>query len=492
MKKLLLLSSLLFIFAQGFSQSSKNRNEIYYEIFIRSFCDSNKDGIGDINGIRQKLDYLQNLGITGIWITPIHPSPTYHKYDVVDYFGIDKEYGTIEEYKLLVKEAHAKGIKVLIDLVVNHTSSEHPWFIASCKNDPKYKDFYVWSKTENGNNWHKNPLNPNEKYFAFFWEKMPDLNFDNKEVREEVKKIGRYWINDIGVDGYRIDAAQHVYEPNDTVRNTIWWTEFRNGLLKINPNVYLLGEVWNKDSIVATYFKSSLDGCFNFDLSKAIIQCVEKNDASNFVSTLQSIHQLYQSYNPNFRDVIFISNHDQDRYRSTFNGDSAKTKLAFAMLITLPGIPFLYYGEEVGMLGKSPDEFRREPFLWSKNDAGNTTWEKPKYSTSQSVGYLDEQMKDKNSFYSFYKSMIGFRKENPILSEGEIKPYLIAGQSKGLIAYQFINQQKSCYVFHNVSPETISIYLPEFKNKSVTGFNGASFSTNGTFVLKPYSTIIIK
>jgi len=492
MKRLLLVTFLLMNVFYVYSQSTKNRNEIYYEIFIRSFYDSNKDGIGDINGIRLKLDYLKTLGITGVWITPIHPSPTYHKYDVVDYYGIDNEYGTIEDYKHLVKEAHAKGIKILIDLVVNHTSSEHPWFKASCMNDAKYKDFYVWSKTDSGGNWHKNPMNPNERYFAYFWEKMPDLNFENKNVREEVKKIGRYWLKEIGVDGYRIDAAQHIYEPNDTVRNNIWWTEFRNDMLKINPYVYLVGEVWNKDSMVATYFKSSLNGCFNFDLSNSIIQCVEKNDATNFVNKLQSIHQLYKSYNSNFRDVIFISNHDQDRYRSTFNGDTSKTKLAFTMLMTLPGIPFLYYGEEIGMLGKSPDEFRREPFLWSKKDAGNTSWEKPKYSTDQSVGYLDDQMKDQNSFYTFYKKMIAFRSENPILSEGEIVNYSVGSPSKGLIAYQLMMREKSCYVFHNVSSELITIFKQEFKNKSVFVFNGASVNLDGTLVLRPYSTIIVK
>jgi glycosidase len=492
MKKLLTLSLLLLSFVQAYTQSSKNKNEVYYEIFIRSFYDSNGDGIGDINGIRQKLNYLQNLGITGIWVTPIHPSPTYHKYDIMDYYGIDKEYGTIEEYKQLVIEAHQKGIKILIDLVVNHTSSEHPWFRASCKNDPKYKDFYVWSKTETGSNWHKNPLNPNEKYFAFFWEKMPDLNFDNKEVREEVKKIGRYWLKDIGVDGYRIDAAQHVYEPNDVVKNNIWWTEFRNDMLKVNPNVYLLGEVWNKDSIVATYFKSSLDGCFNFDLSKAIIQSVEKNDASNFANKLQAIHQLYKSYNPNFRDVIFISNHDQDRYRSTFNGDTAKTKLAFAMLMTLPGIPFLYYGEEIGMLGKSPDEYRREPFLWGKNDAGNTTWEKPRYSNESNVNAIDVQMDSKNSFYSFYKSMIGFRKANSILSEGEVTVYIIPNFSKQIISYQLINGNETCYVMHNLSLESITISQPEFKNKKIHAFNEASYSNDFKLTLPPYSSVVIK
>ena len=263
-------------------------------------------------------------------------------------------------------------------------------------------------------------------------------------------------------------------------------------MLKVNPNVYLLGEVWNKDSIVATYFKSSLDGCFNFDLSKAIINCVEKNDATNFVSTLQSIHQLYKSYNPNFRDVIFISNHDQDRYRSTFNGDTSKTKLAFAMLMTLPGIPFIYYGEEIGMLGKSPDEFRREPFLWSKNDSGNTTWEKPKYSTAQSVGYLDEQMKDKNSFYSFYKSMIALRKQYPILSEGEISAYKMSKkENKDILCYQLTKDGKSCVVVHNISSNSISIYEPDFKDKKIIGINYAFYSADKFIALPPYSSIII-
>ncbi len=480
MKKLAVLFALcssLSLFAQT------KTNGVYYEIFVRSFHDSNGDGVGDINGITEKLDYLKDLGISGLWLTPIHPSPTYHKYDVLDYKAIDPEYGTLDDYKRLVTEAHKRGIRILLDLVVNHTSSEHPWFKASCGNDATYKDFYVWSDTARSNGWYSNPKNPQEKYYAFFWERMPDLNFNNPEVRRRVIDAGAFWIKDMGIDGFRLDAAQHVYEPNDVVLNNQWWSEFRSAMKQLNPNAFIVGEVWNKDSIVATYLKSSLDASFNFDLSIAINQALKDTNANGFINKLSQIHRLYESYNPNFVDAIFVSNHDQDRYASTFGGDLQKTKQAFAILMSLPGIPFLYYGEEIGMLGKFPDEYRREPMLWGENEKGNTRWENPRYSTNKTVTPLAQQLNDANSCYAFYKKLIAIRNANPILSNGKLMPTKLVTNDRTTIAYELHLGKQKALVVHNIAPKALNIKLPKGKKVLMGTSASPSIPAHGSVVI---------
>lgn len=490
MLKRILFGLLTLSLYPAFSQvKEENKGDIYYEIFIRSFNDSDKDGIGDIKGITQKLDYLKELGITGIWITPIHPSPTYHKYDIIDYTDIDPEYGTLADYKIMVAEAHKRGIKILLDLVVNHTSSLHPWFIEACHNNPEYKNYYVWSDTvKQTQGWHSNPLNPGEKYYGFFWEGMPDLNFDNAKVRDEIKRTGRFWLKEVGVDGFRLDAAQHIYDASDVVKNNEWWGEFRKDMLAVNPKMILIGEVWNKDSIVATYLKNSLDACFNFDLSKAITQATSSGSAEGMVDKLISIDKLYKTYNPNYWDATFISNHDQDRYRSTFNNDTAKTKLAFAILMTLPGTPFLYYGEEIGMLGKSPDHYRREPFLWDKKV--HATWEKPVYTSDATVMDLREQMTTGKSFYLYYKQLIALRKSNPLFVSGQLNKSTFASKvPKGVLIYTLTKDKRFLTVIHNTTDKEIRIpKSPKFKPVLLNG----AFVQNVNFVLPPASSLILE
>jgi glycosidase len=207
----------------------------YYEIFIRSFADSDGDGIGDLNGIIQKLDYLQDLGIHGIWLTPFNPSPTYHKYDIIDYASVDQEYGTIEDIKKLLKEAHKRDIKIIMDFVVNHTSSKHPWFLDALHNPSSpYRDYYLWADESESHRWESKPYNPGlpwqwhkidnsfkQKglYYGFFWREMPDLNYDNAAVKTEMFKVSDFWLNK-GVDGFRLDAIKYLDEDGSVLENT--------------------------------------------------------------------------------------------------------------------------------------------------------------------------------------------------------------------------------------------------------------------------------
>lgn len=481
-KNLFILFMSLFLGAQTFAQQAL---PVYYQIFVRSFADADGDGIGDIKGIISKLDYLQGLGIKGLWLTPVHPSSTYHKYDIKDYKSIDPEYGTIDDYKLLVAEAHKRGINILLDLVVNHTSSEHPWFEESVKNHATYKNYYVWRfDTLSNKNWYGNLRNPQEKYYAFFWERMPDLNFDNNLVREEVKQIGKYWLSEIGVDGFRVDAAQHVYDAEDIESNNKWWKEFGDAMKSVKPNVFIIGEVWNKDSVVATYLKSGMNSCFNFDLSKLITSAVQEGKDPGLVQRLSTIHQLYKKTEPSFVDAIFISNHDQDRYRSTFGGDEWKTKQAFAILMTLPGMPFVYYGEEIGMLGKFPDEYRREPFLWTENKKDNTFWEIPRYTNSSTVKPLSQQMNEAQSYYTYYKNMIAFRNKYPMLSLSSVVPTKLIASTNDLITYELHHAKQKVLVVHNVGK--LPVELGKLASKKVLMANkleGKKLGANGSIVI---------
>ena len=217
---------------------------VYYSVFVQSFYDSNGDGIGDIPGLVTKLDYLKDLGVRGLWLLPVHPSPSYHKYDITDYYSIHPDYGTLDDYKTLVEEAHKRNMVVLLDLVINHTSNLNPWFQEASKGPAnRYRDYYIWS--DNPDDFKAEPFHwhslrdPNgkpmagSKYYGFFWWEMPDLNFENHEVRREIFKIASFWMKDVGVDGFRLDAAKYIYPENQPEKNIQWWKEFRDEAQKI-------------------------------------------------------------------------------------------------------------------------------------------------------------------------------------------------------------------------------------------------------------------
>src|SRR6266496_178176 len=219
---------------------------VFYEIFVRSFRDSNGDGIGDFNGITEKLDYLKGLGVRGIWLMPINPSPSYHGYDVTDYQAVNPDYGTLDDFKHLLSEAHKRGIKVIMDLVLNHTSAKHPWFQSALQPGSQYHDWYVWKDQDPGTlgpwgaqTWYK--ASNGQYYYAIFWDQMPDLNYDNPAVREEAKKIASFWLKDIGIDGFRLDAVRYLVEDQklaDSASNHAFLAEWGKYYRSINPQAF--------------------------------------------------------------------------------------------------------------------------------------------------------------------------------------------------------------------------------------------------------------
>ena len=398
-------------------------NAVFYEIFVRSFYDTNNDGIGDFNGITEKLDYLQDLGITGIWLLPIHPSPAYHGYNVVNYFAVHHEYGTMEDFKKLLAEAHKRDMRIVIDLVINHTSAQHPIFIDANSNpDSPYRDWYVWSD-QSGNGWHQSNLG---FYYGQFWDPIwggiPDLNYNNPEVTDFMNRVVEYWLTEVGVDGFRVDAAKHLIEQGGQTENTPathdWYRGFYATLKTKHPTAYLVGEVWGAGAFIATTYENQFDHVFNFELSSGIMNSVngEANSGINsaWTFTLKDIEDG--------KYATFLTNHDQTRVMSALNGKEDKAKLAAFMLLTSPGTPYIYYGEEIGMQGrKAPgDEDIRLPMQWSREKyagfSGSEPWREPDPNYLQVNVALQEN--DPSSLLSYYRQLIQLRQEHPALRSG--------------------------------------------------------------------------
>ncbi len=408
---------------------------VFYEIFVRSFNDSDGDGVGDLNGIIEKLDYLNDgdptqrddLGVTGLWLMPVMESPSYHGYDVVDYFKVDEEYGTDEDFQRLMAEAHARGIRVVVDLVTNHTSSEHPWFAESRDPASDKRDWYIWKDEDPGYRgpqgqqvWHRTP---DGYYYALFWDGMPDLNYENPEVTAAMQEAARYWLEDMGVDGFRLDAIKHIVENGELQENTQathdWLKGFYTFYKDVNPDALAVGEAWTSTRQVLDYTGDEVDIAFQFDLANAALS------SANFgLSTMIGKEQqaVVQNFPPG-QYATFLTNHDQDRVMSQLDGDENKAKIAATWLLTSPGVPFVYYGEEIGMTGTKPDEDIRRPMQWRSDDGLNVgftvgrPWRYPADDYEERSVAL--QTADPDSLLNHYRALIHLRNEHAALRVGE-------------------------------------------------------------------------
>ncbi len=458
-------------------------DRVFYEIFVRSFYDSDGDGVGDLNGLIEKLDYLndgdpsttEDLGITGIWLMPITTSPSYHGYDVTDYFTIDPEFGTNEDFVRLVEEAHQRGIAVIVDLVMNHTSSQHPWFVASKADDPDYRDWYIWVAENpaylgpwNQKVWN---LTGNGLYYSVFWSGMPDLNLRNPAVTAEIYEIIRFWLQDLHTDGFRLDAIKHLIEEGRLQENTsqthAWLREFHKFYKGLNPAAFTVGEAWTSTTEVLDYTGDEVDIAFAFDLASAFLSAA-RGPASSSVA--DELSQVVESYPPG-QYATFLTNHDQDRLMSQLQ-DTARAKLAALMLLTSPGVPFLYYGEEIGMSGAKPDEDIRRPMQWSAELPGvgfstGVPWRDP--ASDAAEVNVAAQVEDPDSLLTHYRTLIQLRNQHSALRTGEWT--LIESGSPQLYAYLRHDGNENILVLMNVGSEAIFAgdYGLTLKMEALTG-----------------------
>jgi glycosidase len=463
---------------------------VFYEIFVRSFYDSDGDGIGDFNGITAKLDYLNDgdptttsdLGITGLWLMPINPSPSYHGYDVTDYYAVNPQYGTMEDFKRLLEEAHKRGIRVTIDWVLNHTSSQHPWFKEAQDPASPFRQWYVWSATPpTGQYW--NYASGQEYYYARFGAGLPDLNYANPEVIKEIQKATRFWLQDVGVDGFRLDAVKHIFENGAITENVPETHTFFEGFHKfyksVNPQAITVGEVASNTDTVRQYVEGDeLDLAFDFDLARKTVSDVQAQSGEDFGDVLS--HEVLLFRPGQF--ATFLTNHDQDRTMSVLNDDVEAAKNAAFLLLTSPGVPYLYYGEEIGMVGKKPDEDIRRPLQWSDEaNAGFTTgtpWRAPNsdYTTKNVVA----QSADPGSLLSLYRTLIQLRNNHAALRVGDF--YEIDTGSRAVFASLRVSTEETILVLTNLGSKPVNDYALNLETSPLAGnYTLAPLLDIGTF-----------
>lgn len=417
----------------------------YYQIFVYGFADGNGDGVGDLKGVEQKLDYIADLGFNGIWLSPIHPSPTSHKYDVTDYLSVDEEFGTLDDFKSLVAAAHGKGISVMLDMVFNHTSNHHPWFEAAQQayregKESKYRSYYMFTD------------NQGDSYETFGgYSHMPKLNLDNEDVRGEIDAICKFWLKDCQVDGFRLDAAMHFY--GNASKNISFMQWLMSTAKKYNPDVYMVGEVWdNAETIYSHYAEDSVQSFFNFALSTADggnqIPAIVGASVTDKSGELKNVVEAKENGTAKGIDALFASNHDTLRVansaalgyvsRRTNKFDVSmyeRHKMGIALLYTQTGNVFNYYGNEIGLRSglriSTSDDYLdhtyRTAMDWGADS--ETTHENgfayQSYGMSTLYGEYDdylggvaEQVDDQSSLYNFYRRIMLLRRQNPEIARG--------------------------------------------------------------------------
>ncbi|MDE5562839.1 MAG: hypothetical protein K2J01_04765 [Clostridiales bacterium] len=504
----------------------------YYEVFVRSFSDGNGDGIGDLQGLIKNLDYLNDgddstmtdLGVNGIWLMPINKSGSYHKYDVIDYYQIDDEYGTLDDFKQLVEECEKRGIWIQMDLVLNHTSNQHAWFkaaVASAKagkrpTTDKAMKKYVFQVSEDmptdKGTWHK-VAGTNYWYLGNFSGSMPDLNLDNEEVRAEILTIVEYWLKK-GVRSFRLDAVPWAYNTsaNYNQENGEFWSWFCQNCDRLGRQVYgestpdlpvycyNVGEVWGGGSdSIKSFFRTGMS-CFNYEMAaaynKGFSGAVNGNDrAYSYVTKQVRNQQDALAVDPNALLSNFLSCHDNNRSAGNhFGFDVAKIKQAAALYLLSAGNAYIYYGEEIGAAGEKygdnePDSNMRMPFNWGDASKGITTNPpQTNYEGTQELGSWASQTNNENSILTFYRETIKIRNRFPEIARGVMKQYALDANS-GLGDPDEILEASGKKYLDSVNKlnDNVAIYTITYKDNTLLFFHNLSEEKDATIDVSAFA-----
>ena len=458
-------------------------SSIGYEIFVRSFYDSDGDGCGDFRGVAEKADYLKSLNVGVVWLMPFNKTGSYHGYDIQDYKQTCSDYGTMEDLEYMLETLHKNNIKVVMDLVVNHTSDQHQWFKNAYGNVDGYKDFYVNSTINDKNapnNWfQKSGL---WWYSCFKTSSMPDLNYNNKAVWNAVDDVADFWL-DKGIDGFRLDAAMHI---DDSIVNGNhvdgkegsvtheWWQHFEQHVKDKNPDAFCIGEVWPETNMKETQAKFFADFDSDFDFyqmsdiksyAKGTKFAVAK-DAQNYINKIKEYAYSTPDVDKITINSLILGNHDVNRVASELGGDSSKIKFAAAVEMLLPGMPWIYYGDEIGQLGTgtsgADDPNRREAMDWFTAKTGTgmtkmnavTSWGATEKFTKANDGIsVEEQTGVDGSVLEYYRTLTSIRNKYKIFYTGTCGDYKYVN---GAYVYSISDECRdySVEVLHNYSKAT--------------------------------------
>lgn len=494
-------------------ESPDDNYRVWYEIFVYSYCDSDGDGIGDLNGVRSKLPELEKLGVTGIWLMPIHPSTTYHKYNVSDYYAIDPAYGTMEDFDALMAACEERGIRVILDLVVNHTGSEHPWFqeaVSYLQSLPdgktpsagecKYLDFYTFVPTAEASGSYSQVNGTDYSYLSMFSYDMPDLNLDNQQVRQEIEKVMQFWM-DKGAAGFRLDAAKEFFSGN-TTKNVEVLRWLQKTATAIDPDAYMVAEVWDTFSTITAYYESGITSIFNYafgDASGKITKVLQGIGNAGVVSTyataLEKADKAYLGSNPDYMDAPFLSNHDVGRIAGFAGRDESKMKLAAAMNLFMSGGAFVYYGEEIGMPGSGNDPSKRAPMYWNPERNNGTTNPPPECTlpAEYPLGSLEEQRGDDDSLYNYYRQAIAIRNALPVISHGRTTAE--TNLNKGCVSAQRKTwNEENCIILMNIDTKSAQVDLTGYEGWTMAAFlsaDGNAVTMEGSAMTMPSCAVAI-
>lgn len=500
----------------------------YYEVFLYSYYDSNGDGIGDLRGLIEKLDYINDgddntdtdMGFNGIWLMPIMKSTTYHKYDVVDYYSIDEEYGTIEDFKDLIAECDKRGIKVIVDMPFNHTSDKHEWFLSAlnslkvedcgqeecsveglCKKHNKYCSYYNFSQ-EKLSDIYCETGTEGWYYEGKFSNQMPDLNLENEELRKDLENIMQFWL-DLGVGGFRMDAVGEYYS-GATLKNVEvlrWITDYVKGKSEDN---YIVSEIWQGFDSYSKYYDSGVDSTFDFafagpdgKIAKVIRQGTGKNTGRGYVDALVAVQDTIKGYNANAIDAPFYTNHDMARSAGYYQNNLEQMKFAQAMNLMMNGSTFVYYGEEIGMSGSGRDENKRAPFIWSSdNTDGMTKGPADMEDVVSAFPSMEEQQKDASSMLNYVKAAVRLRNVFPEIARGQVEA-LEEVEDTSIAAMKKTYRDNSCIILMNTTMEEKTVTLSKGNGyEKIVGELTVSAEEavldGETISLPPYAVVILK
>ena len=489
--------------------ANQGNGRVYYQIFVGSFSDSNGDGIGDLRGIINRFDYLNDgndnsgvsLGVEGIWLSPIFKSPSYHKYDVTDYYEIDPQFGTMDDLKELIALCHERGVQIILDLVINHTSKQNKWykdfvFAHQIGNENHaYYDFYSWGQTHISGATSSPIAGTDHYYECNFSGDMPELNYDNEAVRQAMLDVAKFYL-DMGVDGFRFDAAKYIYYGNEQ-KSADFWVWYMGKLREIKPDIYTVAEVWSSDDVTDLYFTST--NCFNFTMSQAeglLATTARGGRVSALTTYVEEYIKRIKARNENAMMCTFIANHDTDRAAGYLTVASGQAYVGANLSMLMPGSTFVYYGEEIGMKGSrggaSTDANRRLAMLWGDDDtvsnpAGTT------YDSPQINGTVADQLAVSESLYNHYKKLITIRKANPEIVYGTYTGLKIADSDVGGFLSEY--QGSKVAVLHNTTNEAVQLDLTQVTDASLTtiaAYAGMGNATlNGTVLTIAAQTSVV-
>ena len=487
---------------------------VWYEVFLYAYCDSDGDGIGDINGLISRLDYLQELGITGIWLMPIHPSTSYHKYNVTDYYAIDPDYGTMEDFEELLAQCERRGIRIIMDLVVNHSGSEHAWFRTACAylagleegEEPDaeacpYIEYYHFT-TSPGAGYNNVKGSSRFYYECQFSGDMPDLNWGCEALREEIRSIMEFWL-DKGVAGFRLDAAKEFYSGN-AARNIEVLSWLQETARSIDPEAYLVAEVWDSAAAITGYYESGITSIFSYAygdtsgrIATALRAAGRENIVGSFATSLEAWDAANRAMNEDYIDASFLSNHDVGRIMGFIAREESKAKLAAAMNLFISGSSFIYYGEEIGMVcGAYDDPSYRAPMYWTAGESDEVCQPAPGCTLPKEypLGSLEDQRYDDDSLYNYYRQAIAIRNALGVISHGAVTAETELN-SGCVVAIRKTWGEESCIILMNIDPEAAQVDLSGYEAwtlAAVLSADGGEITREGDALkLSPFGVAIL-